>query len=126
MKNLILICLMIFGMNVQAQNKDCKVLINFHLENVKDTNKIFVSTSNTISTNDVMYDRDNIYYYLDLSSDYIFIFSDEKVDKICMIKTTDQCDTPLIVGVNMNTNTSIAIYWAGDKYSYKYYDDKGY
>lgn len=126
MKKIIAISILMFGMNVQAQKKDCKVLVKMQLENVKDTSSIFLRSSKTISAENVVYDGNEIFYSLNLSSDYIFIINNNKVDKICMLKTTDQCDTPLIINVDMLTNSSIAIYWAGDKYDYKYYNDKGF
>ena len=47
MKKLIAISILMFGMNVQAQKKDCKVLVKMQFENVKDTSSIFLRSSKT-------------------------------------------------------------------------------
>ena len=115
-----------FGMNVQAQNNTCNVTLIVNLENIKDTNTIFVSESNIIGVNNIIKQGNTITYTLDKNEDYIFQFQDEEVDKIFLLKTSNVCGNTLISNVDMNKRGSAASFWENGQYKHVYYNDKGH
>jgi len=124
MKNLLLICLVTFGMNVQAQK--CEVFIKVTLFNIKDMQTLFIGHSTSIGQNDIVQNQNVFIYNLEPSQDYMFTFGDEEQDKTFMLHTSNECENVLYVNVDMNKHGSATSFWENGQYIHKYFDDERY
>ena len=112
-----------FTMNVYAQKKNCTAEVIITVENIKDTNSIFISESRSINASNTSRQGNVMHYSLEPSHDYLLIFEDEEVSKIIMIKTSELCKSTLRLTVDMNKYDSMTAVWRNGKYVYEYFLD---
>jgi len=114
MKKLIAISILMFGMNVNAQDTECKVKIVVTVFDIKGM--LYLSESKSIEPTDVIRKSNASIYSLNPSQDYIFTFRDDQRSKTFMLKTSDVCGHIFDVNVIMSKNGSLATYWENDEY----------
>jgi hypothetical protein len=115
-----------FGMNVIAQDTRCKVNVIITLINTSQVSKVMGSESKSIDANDVERNGKVNIYSLNPSQDYMFIFSDDTVEKIFMIKTSNVCGNILDVDVDMSRHGSLTSVWRNGKYHHEFFNDLEY
>jgi len=115
-----------FGMNIQAQEQECKVFIKVTLFNIKDMQTLFIGHSTSIGQSDIVQDQNVYVYTLEKSQDYMFTFEDEEQTKTFMLHTGGECGNTLYVNVDMNKHGSAVSFWENGQYIHKYFDDERY
>ena len=116
-----------FSLNVQAQkNEKCDVFVEVTFLNIKDMQSLFIGHSTNIGEDDIE-NYMNVYIYtLEASKDYRFTFTDEEVEKIFLLKTSNVCGNTLHVKVDLNENGSLVSFWKNDQYNHIHVNDTGY
>ena len=128
MKKLILSsCLLLLGMSVKAQEEpECKVNLIVTFFNIKNMQTLFISESSSIGVSDVVHDKNIYTYSLNTSQTYMFMFSDEEVEKHYMINTSSQCGNILNLNVDLQEPGSLVSFWKDTQYTHVHFDDQDY
>ena len=124
MKKLIAISILMFGMNVNAQDTECKVTIVVTFFNVENPKSVLISESKSISPEDIAIKNNVRIYSLNPSQDYEFIFNKDDKSKIFLLKTSNECNNTLYVNVHMTKKGSATSFWENGAYKHVYFDDE--
>ena len=89
MKKLIAIGILMFGMNVSAQETECKVTVVVTFLNVENPKSILISESESISPEDIAIKNNVRIYSLNPSQDYEFIFN--TISRRCSFRSFKSC-----------------------------------
>jgi len=124
MKKLIAISILMFGMNVSAQETECKVTVVVTFLNVENPKSILISESESISPEDIAIKNNVRIYSLNPSQDYEFIFNNDDKSKIFLLKTSNECNNTLYVNADMTKKGSATSFWENGAYRHVYFDDQ--